>query len=230
MVFTPKGHAITLPKGATALDFAFAVDPAIGAHARYARINGRLSSIRTELKRGDCVGIGTDGAIHPREDWLEAVTTYDAKRQIRNYLSSLPSPGYTLCPHCHPMPGGEIIGFKDADGHVTIHGRNCPVAIRTASEKGNTIVAVNDFVADPDVLFPVRVEIVGIDRYHLLQDILDCIVERHHLSMSALSTRTRDNIVSCEIEFTVHDADELGQTLSGIRSIEGVEEVNVVSC
>ena len=229
VAFTSEGRAITLPKGATALDFAYGVGAEVGDHARYARINGRLASIRTELKRGDCVEIGTDGSAHPREDWIDSVKSFNAKRRIHLYLSKLPKPKHTLCPHCHPMPGSEIIGFRDADGHVTIHGRNCPEAIRMASEKGNAIVAVDDFEADPAVLYPVKVEIVGIDRYHLLQDILDCIVERHHLSMSGLTTHTQDDIVHCCIEFSVHAAGELEQALAAMRAIDGVEEVNAVS-
>ena len=53
MVFTPKGRGIILPKGATALDFAFEIHSRIGEHAQYARINGKLSSVKTVLKRGD---------------------------------------------------------------------------------------------------------------------------------------------------------------------------------
>ena len=227
VAFTPKGKAISLPKGATALDFAYEVHTDIGNHARYARINGRLSSIRTELKRGDCVEIGTDESTHPREDWLESVASYNARRSIRSYLNRQPKPKHTLCPHCHPMPGGEIIGFADADGRVTVHRRNCPVAIRMASEKGNTIVEVQDFEADPAVLYPVRVEIVGIDRFHLLQDILDCIVGDQKLSMTGLLSRTKDDIFTCAIEFDVHAADELKDALAAISAIEGIEEVTV---
>ncbi len=225
VAFTPECKAITLPKGATALDFAYAVD--LGDHARYARINGRLSSLRTELKRGDCVEIGTDPSAHPKADWQNAVTSYKARRQIQDYLNKLPKPKHTLCPHCHPMPGSEIIGFQDASGHVTIHGRNCPVAIRMASEKGNTIVEVKDFVADPAVLYPVRVEIVGIDRFHLLQDILDCIVGEQKLSMKGLLSQTKDDIFTCSIEFDVHAADELKDALAAISTIDGIEEVTV---
>ena len=227
LAFTPKGKAISLPKGATALDFAYEVHTDIGDHARYARINGRLSSIRTELKRGDCVEIGTDESTHPREDWLESVASYNARRNIRYYLNRQPKPKHTLCPHCHPMPGSEIIGFADADGRVTVHRRNCPVAIRMASEKGNTIVEVKDFEADPAVLYPVRVEIVGIDRFHLLQDILDCIVGDQKLSMTGLLSRTKDDIFTCAIEFDVHAADELKDALAAIAAIEGIEEVTV---
>ena len=229
VVFTPQCKAITLPKGSTALDFAYGVHSDIGFHARYARINGRLTSIRTELKRGDCIEIGTDESIHPKDDWLEAVTSYKARKLIRNYLKKRPKPTHTLCPYCHPMPGSEIIGFEDAEKHVTIHSRNCPVAIRTASEKGSSIVDVKNFVADPAILYPVKVEILGIDRYHLLQDILDCIVERHKLSMNGLTSHTKDDIVTCSIDFAVHSADELNQTIHGIMEIEGVEEVNALS-
>lgn len=228
VAFTPKGMAITLPKGATALDFAYGVHTKIGDHAKYARINGRIFSIRTELKRGDRVEIGTDENAHPKEEWLEAVTSYKAKKCIKAWLNKQPVPRYTLCPHCHPMPGSEIIGFMDADGKVTIHARHCPDAIRMASEKGNTIVSVDDFVAEEDVLYPVKVEVIGIDRYHLLQDILDCIVGRCHLSMSSLCSKTVDDIVTCDIEFAVHSAVERDETVSAIQYISGIEEVNFI--
>ena len=229
VVFTPKSKAVNLPKGSTALDFAYGVHSNIGDHARYARINGRLASIRTELKRGDCVEIGTGESAHPKADWLDSVASYKAKKHIRNYLNKLSKPEYTLCPHCHPMPGSEIIGFKDAEGHITIHGRNCQLAIRTASEKGNTIVAVDDFEAQPDVLYPVKIEIIGIDRYHLLQDILDCIVGDFHLSMSGLTSETKDDIVTCTIGFAVHSATERDSVAEKIAQIEGVEELTIIA-
>ena len=226
VVYTPKVQTITLPKGATALDFAYEVHTEIGNHAKVARINGHLCSIRTVLHRGDSVEIGTDPKVHPSADWLSAVVTYKAKKQIRNYLKSLPAPQYTLCTHCHPLPeSGELIGFDDGHGHITIHNRNCPEAIRHASEQGQHIVAVENFRADPDVLYPVKIQITGIDRYHLMRDIMDCIVEDHHLSMTGLSTKTKDNIVTCSIDFAVHSAREMKETIQGISAIEGVEEV-----
>ena len=225
VAFTPKGEHKELPKGATALDFAYAVHSDIGDHAKYARINGRLTSVNTKLKRGDCVEIGTDEAIHPQKEWLNVVVSYKAMRHILSYLKKTPKQKYTLCPHCHPLPGSELIGFKDAENNITLHSRNCPDAIRMASEKGNTIVAIDDFTPCEDCLYPVRIDITGIDRYHLLQDILDCIVEKHHLPIYSLTTVTRDYIVSCSIEFSVHSADEFQETISLISNIEGVEEV-----
>ncbi|MBR1573866.1 MAG: bifunctional (p)ppGpp synthetase/guanosine-3',5'-bis(diphosphate) 3'-pyrophosphohydrolase [Bacteroidales bacterium] len=225
VAYTPKSKPITLPKGATALDFAYGVHTDIGDHARYARINGQLCSLRTKLKRGDCVEIGTGKETHPRAEWLDGVVSYKARKHIRGYLNKLPRPKYNLCPHCHPMPGSEIIGFEDSEGRITLHSRNCPEAIRMASEKGSTIVDIRDFTESPDVLFPVKIAITGIDRFHFLREIIDFIVDRHHLSMSALETLSEDNIVTCKVDFAIHSTTELNEMLAGISAIDGVEEV-----
>ena len=142
MVFTPKGKGVILPKGATALDFAYEIHSKIGLHAVYARINGKLMSVKTVLHRGDCVEIGTDENSRPDTDWIDHVLTYKAKRHLRSYLSTVSSIQYKRCPHCHPLPEDEVIGFKGTDGGVTLHKRNCPTAIRIASQHGDSIVAV----------------------------------------------------------------------------------------
>ena len=81
MVFTPKGRGIILPKGATALDFAFEIHSHIGEHAHYARINGKLASVKTVLRRGDCVEIGTDDNTGPQPDWIN----HGDKRSCKNF-------------------------------------------------------------------------------------------------------------------------------------------------
>ncbi len=107
---------------------------------------------------------------------------------------------------------------------MTIHSRHCPEVIKLASENGNSLVSVA-FEPDPMRLYPVRIRIVAIDRYHLLRDIIDCFVERQHLSMNKLSTHTEDEIVECIIDFPVHSVDELHLTMESISAIDGVDEV-----
>ena len=224
MVFTPKGKAIILPKNATALDFAYEIHSQVGQHAKYARINGRLSSVKTVLQRGDCIEIGTNEKVNPKPDWLDHVLTYKAKKQIRTFLSHQKRVKYILCPNCHPIPGEEIIGFKSSRGEVTLHKRNCKSAISMASQQGDSIVAVN-FEEDPEFLYPVRLMIRGIDRYHLLSDLVDCITERQRLSMTELSTNTIDNIAECTIDFAIHSVKELNETIESINAIDGIDEV-----
>lgn len=224
IAFTPKGRCIVLPKDATALDFAFEIHTQVGLHAVYARVNGKLSSVKTVLHRGDCVEIGTADDAMPEADWLGHVLTYKAKRSLGSFFANRPVMEYKRCTCCHPLPGDEVIGFKGADGKITLHKRNCPSAIRLASEHGDSIVAVN-FEEDDRFLFPVRICIRGVDRHHLLSDVVACVTEKQNLSISKLVTETKDRIVETTVDFEVHSAEELQQAIDSISEINNVDEV-----
>lgn len=224
IAFTPKGRCIVLPKDATALDFAFEIHTQVGLHAVYARVNGKLSSVKTVLHRGDCVEIGTADDAMPEADWLGHVLTYKAKRSLGSFFANRPAMEYKRCTCCHPLPGDEVIGFKGADGKITLHKRNCPSAIRQASEQGDSIVAVN-FEEDDRFLFPVRICIRGVDRHHLLSDVVACVTEKQNLSISKLVTETKDRIVETTVDFEVHSAEELQQAIDSIGEINNVDEV-----
>ena len=224
MVFTPKGKAINLPKKATALDFAFEIHSHIGEHAHYARINGQLASIKTELQRGDIVEIGTNPNIEPLEDWANHVLTYKAKGFLKRYFAKKEKPTYHFCAHCHPIPGEEVIGFKEVDGSTTIHKRNCPVAIGLASQQGDAIVSI-EYEESSDALYPVAIQVLAIDRFHLLSDMINCITNELNLSIDSLETNTTDCIVHCTIHFGVHSFGELQTIIAHVSDIEGVEEV-----
>lgn len=224
MAFTPKGKCIVLPKFATALDFAFEIHTEVGRHAAYARINGKLSSVKTVLHRGDCVEIGTIDDAMPEADWQNHVLTYKAKRCLGSFFADRPKMEYKRCTCCHPLPGDEVVGFKNAEGQITLHKRNCLTAIRQASKQGETIVAV-DFKENEQFLFPVRICIRGIDRHHLLRDVVACITEQQNLSISKLHTETKDRIVETTVDFEVHSSNELQQAIDNIRRIKNVDEV-----
>lgn len=228
MVFTPKGEVINLPKGATALDFAFEIHSDIGEHAHYARINGQLSSVKTKLQRGDIVEIGINPDIKPNISWNDCVLTYKAKCFLRKYFAKQEKPQFHFCPHCHPIPGEEVIGFMESDGTTTVHKRNCPVAIQLASKQGDSIVSV-DYQEQPDVLYPVSIQILAIDRHHLLSDMTNCITQELNLSIDALGTVTVDCIVNCTITFGVHSFLELQAIISQISAIKGIEEVKMIN-
>ncbi len=224
IAYTPDGKGIILPKGATALDFAFEIHSELGLHAQYARINGQLKSVKTELERGDVVKIGSNEAVTPKSDWLGHVSTFKAKSHINSFLNKQRKIDFVRCGQCRPLPGDEVIGFREPDGTITIHRRDCKAAIRLASQRGDDIVAVN-FEEDKEFLYPVRVDIVAVDRYHLLVDLVDCITNRLQLSLTNISSKTDDEIVCCTLEFRVHSSGELQEVLSHISRIDGVDEV-----
>ncbi len=228
IAFTPKGKGIILPKGATALDFAYEVHTDIGEKAQFARVNGKLCPLRTELHRGDCVEIGVSDAITPKAEWLDFAKTFKARRRLHELLKHQGEPEFRRCPVCLPLPGDDVVGFQDSDGVLTLHNRYCPEAIKLASENGDLIVSAS-FTSDPGRTYPVRIKITAIDRYHLLHDIIDCFTEERHLSMDKIGTVTQDQIVDCLIDFQVHSADELYDTMNSIAAIPGVDEVQRIS-
>jgi len=90
-VFTPKGTIMALPKGATAVDFAYAVHTDIGNRCVAVKINQELAPLRTELHNGDHVEIITAAHAHPNPAWLNYVLTGKARAHIRHYLKSMQS-------------------------------------------------------------------------------------------------------------------------------------------
>ena len=152
------------------------------------------------------------------------LSTFKAKSHINSALNKQRKLEYTRCEQCRPLPGDEVIGFKDADGNITIHRRDCKVAIRLASQRGDDIVAVN-FDEDKEFLYPVRVDIVAVDRYHLLVDVIGCITNKMRLSLTHIFSKSNDQIVNCRLEFEVHSSDELQEVINSISQIEGVDEV-----
>jgi guanosine-3',5'-bis(diphosphate) 3'-pyrophosphohydrolase len=87
-VFTPKGDVIALPRGATPLDFAYAIHTEVGHRTVGARVNGRLVSLSHELVSGDSVEILTSkGPASPSRDWLRLVKTPRARNKIRQWFA-----------------------------------------------------------------------------------------------------------------------------------------------
>src|SRR5205085_1400769 len=86
--FTPKGELIQLPKGATPVDFAYAVHTDLGDQTVGAKINGRVMPLRTPLDNGDQVEILTSKAQHPQPGWLAYVVTGKARAKIRRWVKS----------------------------------------------------------------------------------------------------------------------------------------------
>ncbi|OWT65600.1 RelA/SpoT family protein [Candidimonas nitroreducens] len=88
-VFTPQGKIISLPRGATPVDFAYTIHTDIGNQAVASKINGEFAPLRTELKSGDAVEIVTSPASRPSAQWLNYVRTGRARSEIRHYLRTV---------------------------------------------------------------------------------------------------------------------------------------------
>jgi guanosine-3',5'-bis(diphosphate) 3'-pyrophosphohydrolase len=85
-VFTPKGDVKSLPRGATPVDFAYAIHSDVGGRCVGAKVNGKIVPLRYKLKNGDMVEVLTTPQAHPSKDWLTFVKTSRAQQRIRNFI------------------------------------------------------------------------------------------------------------------------------------------------
>ncbi len=88
-VFTPKGKILSLPRGATPIDFAYAIHTDVGNQTVACRINGEFVPLRSELRSGDAVEIISSPAARPSAQWLNHVRTGRARSEIRHYLRTV---------------------------------------------------------------------------------------------------------------------------------------------
>ena len=90
-VFTPRSRILALPRGATPVDFAYAIHTDVGQHMVAAKVNGEPVALRTELKSGDVVEIITAPGARPNPGWLSMVRTGRARSKIRHHLKNMES-------------------------------------------------------------------------------------------------------------------------------------------
>ena len=88
-VFTPKSKILALPRGATPVDFAYAIHSDVGDHCVAAKVNGEPVALRTELRSGDVVEVVTAPGARPNPAWLNFVRTGRARSKIRHYLKNM---------------------------------------------------------------------------------------------------------------------------------------------
>ncbi|MBW2619272.1 MAG: bifunctional (p)ppGpp synthetase/guanosine-3',5'-bis(diphosphate) 3'-pyrophosphohydrolase, partial [Deltaproteobacteria bacterium] len=87
-VFTPQGQVKVLPKGATTIDFAYAIHSEVGDHCSGAKVNGRMVPLKTVLNNGDVVEIITEKKTHPSKDRLGFAVTSKARQKIRHWINT----------------------------------------------------------------------------------------------------------------------------------------------
>ena len=88
-VFTPKGRIVSLPRGATAVDFAYSIHTDVGNRCVAARINSEVQPLRSELRNGDLVEVVTGPVARPNPSWLAFVRTGRARAEIRHFLRTM---------------------------------------------------------------------------------------------------------------------------------------------
>ena len=223
-VFTPKGKMVILPKGATAIDFAFEIHNKVGEQMKFAVINDKLCSVKTKLQKGDRVRIGTDEVPSIDASWLDHVITYKARAGIRKHLHKCPIKmgDLVLCPDCKPISGDEVIGFRLPDGRIEVHQCHCRKAISMAAEAGDSIEKTVDMREFEQMSFPVQFHVESVNQDQLLLTIVSLVSEKLKLSLGNLHSTIEDDIVSTDFEVFVHSHDDISQLKDALTALPHV--------
>lgn len=223
-VFTPKGKMVILPKGSTAIDFAFEIHNKVGEQMKFAVINDKLCSVKTKLQKGDRVRIGTDETPSINASWLDHVITYKARTGIRRYLHRHASKegNLVLCPICKPISGDEVIGFRLPDGRTEVHQCHCRKAIEMAAQAGDSIEKEVDMREFEQMSFPVQFHVESVNQDQLLLTIVSLVSEKMGLSLGNLHSTIEDDIVSTDFEVFVHSHEDISQLKDAIAAMPHV--------
>lgn len=319
VVFTPKGESRTMPRGATALDFAYEIHSRVGNQAIGAKINYKLESIFTEINSGDQIEIINSAIAKPKYNWLEHVVTAKAKTHIKQFLKKETVEGikqgqdmfeeemkrlgikiqarvfqkllpvyecvnkdqfytkvatgqidlktidrnlrqnstskfvkywtlqlvtlglagggeknhkkvtteeevFNTAECCRPIPGDSIVGFKDKDGKVTVHKKNCDIAIKLSAQHGSDIVAAK-WSSEKVLSYLAVVELRGIDRVGMLLDVTKVITEQLKTNIRAVDFQSYDGIFEGKISIYVRNNDDLKELIAKVGQIKGVEKI-----
>ncbi|GHS97273.1 GTP pyrophosphokinase [Bacteroidia bacterium] len=125
---------------------------------------------------------------------------------------------------CRPIPGDDVFGFIRDDGRLEVHKRSCQPALKLKTRYGDRIVSC-DWAGHKTFSFPATIEIKGIDRMGVLNDITQVITNDLSVNMHKLTIESKDGFFEGRIEVAIHDVDDINNLSSRLQKIKGIKNV-----
>jgi len=125
---------------------------------------------------------------------------------------------------CQPIPGDDVLGFLEDNGHISVHKRQCPTAMSLKSSYGSRIVSL-EWGTRRELSFPAIIELRGIDQVGLVSQVARIVSDEMAVNMTRVVFDTKDGIFKGTIELYVHDVQDLhnlNKKLLGIKSIQSI--------
>ena len=130
---------------------------------------------------------------------------------------------YTVADCCCPLPGDDVLGYVEDDETVVVHKRECPVAMRLKSSFGPRLVSTQ-WEASKSLSFPAKIEIQGIDRMGILNEITRVISNELMLDMRGLTIQANEGVFDGTVNIMVHDTQVVESLCNKLRKIKGVQK------
>ena len=239
-VFTPKQEVVVLSKGATVLDFAYAIHTNIGHTCDKAKVNGKMAALSHVLGTGDTVEITSSAQQQPKHAWLNFVKTTKARAKIRAKLQldkakkqdwqfkptdqikvSLDKPGLRLARCCLPIPGDKVIGYQTTKRKTVIHRTECPNMAKHLNSK-KVVKAEWDDRKRQGYLVELKFE--ALYRQGLLGDLLK-VVQESNINLKGTEARAVDSGVKGILSLEVKNHKQLDETVEKLSKIESVTSI-----
>lgn len=130
---------------------------------------------------------------------------------------------YKVADCCCPIPGDDVLGYVEDDETVVVHKRECPVAMRLKSSFGPRLVSTQ-WEASKSLSFPAKIEIEGIDRIGILNEITRVISNELVIDMRGLSIQANEGVFLGTVNIMVHDTRVVESLCNKLRKIKGVQK------
>ena len=134
---------------------------------------------------------------------------------------------YTIARCCNPIPGDDVIGYRNQDGSIVIHKGKCPNAIRLMSSQGNRIIPAK-WTTHKILSYLVRIHIQGTDKFGIYNQITTLISKELSVNMRNINLASHDGIFVGTIDLYVHNTNDLNNLIMNLIKIKGVETVKRV--
>jgi guanosine-3',5'-bis(diphosphate) 3'-pyrophosphohydrolase len=251
-VFTPKGEILSLPRGATALDFAYAVHTEVGNHCKQVLVNRRPVPLSYPVLNGQSIEVVTSEKISPKLSWLNLVVSGRAKAGIRHALklaeelnalkakkilvrpkkqkplviihsSKGMNLSFALC--CCPIPGDSIKGFYNAAHKINVHLSDCAHLEELIKQKNHGSWVEVQWSSEIHGFFPVRLTIIAQNNVGVIAGITREIAELGGNIREFTMLETTNLKVHIETVVEVQDRTHLAKMM---RSIKHLTYVSIV--
>jgi GTP pyrophosphokinase len=145
---------------------------------------------------------------------------------IRENIDDI-EPEYSIAKCCSPIPGDDVIGYRNQDGSIIIHKSKCPKAIKLMSSQGNRIIPAK-WTTHKILSYLVQIQMQGVDKFGIYNHITTVISKELSVNIRNINLVSHDGIFEGSIDLYVHNTKDLNNLIMNLMKIKGVESVKRV--